>query len=218
MTRNRDSGKRSGQQRQLIKTTKKVAGVLSADFGIRSGYEVVESNSRAPDTALVPPAPTIAGDTEAAVALRAFFFKQNGRQTTISGQRELQMLSVSDQVLDGVGVGDVVEVATAPSLTKRLLLVLKRSTRMITCAKIVSGQETLLHDVLAANELFLVSGETTITVKIKDVTAKIDPKSIVLRSAWDGSNPLSSGSTNGLRSSGPTSRKLRRLYSTRATS
>ena len=135
-------------QQQLVKTTNSVAMVLSTDFGIRSKYESVNSPSRSP-TSLEP---VDLGRSEAATALRAFFAQQTGRD---QGQ-SIQML----RGLAAVKVGDIVEITSGVLSPRKLLMISSCAQPRLRGVILVTAASTILHDVVASNELFITCANT----------------------------------------------------------
>ncbi|SPO31650.1 related to Cytosine-specific methyltransferase [Ustilago trichophora] len=166
-------------ERKLIKTTRSVAAVLSSDFGIRSGFEVVDHSP----TQFRPSSPrsAIVGSTPEANALRCFL----GQQTHEDRGRHIRVHAVPNPSLSTVRVGDLVEARYVSS--QRYLLVLSLSLRTICGAEVVLRTKTLLHDVAAENEVFLT--QTKIAINPSIVTRRIEPNSVVLRYAWDERRP-----------------------------
>lgn len=166
-------------ERKLIKTTRSVAAVLSSDFGIRSGYEIVDHSP----TQFRPSSlrSTIVGSTTEAIALRCFF----EQQTHEDRGKCVRVRPVSNPPLSTVRVGDIVEARYVSS--QRYFLVLSLSLRTIWGAEVVLNTNTMLHNVAAENEVFLTQIKITISASI--ITRRIDPNSVVLRYAWDESRP-----------------------------
>lgn len=164
--------------RRLIKTTHRVATVLSSDFGIRSGYEVVDFDV----PRLKPSKPIVKGNTRAADAIRIFC----DRQTRQAPPQQCHVLLTNPDP-DKIIVGNIVEATTGSFARKHMLLILSRTSQMLEGAVLVSGSETILHDVLPGNELFLTA--TKATFNVSSVTAIIDPHSVVLRYGWDETRP-----------------------------
>ena len=158
-------------QRQLVKTTNSVATVLSTDFGIRSGYESVNSSSPSPTTS----EPVILGRSETAIALRAFFAQQTGRD---HGQ-SIRMLRGSA----AVKVGDIVEITSGVLSPRKLLMISSCAQPRLRGVILVTAASTILHDVVASNELFMTSANTT--TSLISITGIVDPDSVRLRYAWD---------------------------------
>ncbi|GAC94178.1 hypothetical protein PHSY_001749 [Pseudozyma hubeiensis SY62] len=91
--------------KKLIQTTPVVAKVLSGDLRVRSGYEVINVDTRIeswPET----PSIKIKGSTEAAVALRSFFAKQNGERKDNAARRVVMPTIIE--------LGDIVEAHRGP--------------------------------------------------------------------------------------------------------
>lgn len=163
--------------RKLIATTRTVARVLSSDFGIRNGYEVVDGP---PMHTSPSPVPIVQGGTDAAAALKAFFAQQSGdklsgvRRVAIEGDRRMAFK-----------IGDLVEVQQGGS--KMLVLISKLTRRTLFGFELVWASKTMLHDVLSSNEVFATSRE--VTAPLAMVAHRIDPNSVALRFAWDETRP-----------------------------
>ncbi|KAJ1575926.1 hypothetical protein NDA11_003034 [Ustilago hordei] len=170
--------RKSTSQRRLVQTTRIVATVLSKDFGIRNGYEVVDRGHGRQDVFT----PTLTRSNEASSALEAFFEQQNNHNLG-PHLRKVQCLNSSKP---DIKIGDIVEVDSSTS-TKTMCLILSRHGAVLHGAIVVTGAQTILHDVLPSDELFLTG--STLTFFASAVVAAIDPKSVSLRYAWDEKRP-----------------------------
>ncbi|KAJ9475927.1 Polynucleotide adenylyltransferase [Pseudozyma hubeiensis] len=157
--------------RKLIQTTPVVAKVLSGDFRIRSGYEVINVDTRIEPWPETPPI-TIRGSTEAAVALRRLFAKQND----IAGRRVVMPTNIE--------IGDIVE-ARQESGTA-LLLITGLSSSSVTGYALVRGTATMLHDVLDSREVFATAHKLTVR---RAISSKIDVNTVLLRYSWNAKRP-----------------------------
>lgn len=167
--------------RDLIKTTSTIATVLSSSFRIRNGYEAVNK----PRNPLVDldSKPIIVGATPEAKALRAFFDSQDGHHQ--APRRAIKKVAIT--IRDDIKVGSVVTVTLTSSAQTSMLLVISRTSDALTGAVLVTADDTLLHGVLATNELFPTAKRAT--VAISRLSSVVDPNTVVLRYAWNGSKP-----------------------------
>ncbi|KAF6767187.1 C-5 cytosine methyltransferase [Kalmanozyma brasiliensis GHG001] len=168
-------------QRELIKTTHTVAKVLSSDFGLRSGYEVVDANTRTRPTAASLSSCELIGDNGAATALKAFLAQQDNKPVSPTMRR----VAISPESLATIKSGDVVVIELDPS--NQLMLVHAVKGQTVSGTRLSLSIDNMLHDVLAANEVFATN--ETVTTELPSIIAKIDPNSVALRYAWDDKRP-----------------------------
>ncbi len=161
----------------LIKTTRTVARVLSSDFNIRNGYEIVDTDARPESQSQPLPLFEKTPNNKAAAALAALFAQQDPQAVPDSIRRT----AVTPESQLDLKIGDVVEVALGA--TNRLMLVVAVRGEGFRGIQLLLGSETILHGLMAANEVF--ASVERMLMWHRMIVATIDPGSIILRYAWD---------------------------------
>ncbi len=160
----------TSERRTLIKTTARIGQVLSRDFGLRNGYQVVGTTASACAKA------TIQGGSERAAAVKRFLERQTPTDTQATDRNP------SIHLEEAPGLGDLV-LATKPGTTQRIrVLIVSRVGRHIQGVLVVTSSETILRGVMDDNEVFVTSQRVTIGVDA--IVTKIDARGVVLRRAW----------------------------------